>query len=213
MKINGRDVTLTSEELDLLKRLKAIDVMSIIKSDEDVFMWHDGDFSMQGSMINVRWFKGFDWMQKGETLVVGKLIDESEKPETVWDLKDGDEYWLINTLGEICKHTWYSDSIDTKCRNQGNAFLTKEEAEFEKKRREVVAKVRKYTRPFKKGEKNIYPCYDYNNDDIGFESNFFWQSLVDYFCSVDNIRKAIAEVGKDDFKKYYLGVIEDHDRK
>lgn len=206
MKINGRDVTLTSEELDLLKRLKAIDVMSIIKSDEDVFMWHDGDFSTQGSMINVRWFKGFDWMQKGEMLVVGKLIDESEKPETVWDLKDADEYWLINTLGEICKHTWYSDSIDTKCRNQGNAFLTKEEAEFEKKRREVYAKVKKYASPFNYDRVNWAPSCNGKRIDMSFV--YAMQEAHLYFESREKIEQAIAEVGEEDFKKYYLGVTE-----
>lgn len=213
MKINGRDVTLTSEELDLLKSLKDNGAMSIIKSDEDYFLLHDGDFSMQGSMINVRWFKGFDWMQKGETLVVGKLIDESEKPATVWELEDGDVYWVVNTLGEITKCTWYSDYIDTKCRNQGNAFLTKEEAKFESKRREVVAKVRTYARPFIPNEENWTLYWDCKVKIIHKYYVNTTQEARLYFESKEKIEQAIEEVGEEDFKKYYLGVIKDESRK
>ena len=212
MKINGRDVTLTSEELDLLKRLKADGVMSITKSDEDAFIWHDGDFSTQGSMINVRWFKGFDWMQKGEMLVVGKLIDESEKPKTVWKLQCGDVYWAVNTFGIIYKDTWNNTCPDIDSRNQGNVFLTKEEAEFEAKRREVVAKVRKYTRPYILNELNCFPCYDHRYDqrveEICVDFDLGYQESCLYFDSESDIKKAIKEVGEEDFKKYYLGVTE-----
>lgn len=213
MKINGRDVTLTSEELDLLKRLKANDVMSIIKSDEDAFMWHDGDFSTQGSMINVRWFKGFDWMQKGEMLVVGKLIDESEKPKTVWKLQCGDVYWAVNTFGIIYKDTWNNTCPDIDSRNQGNVFLTKEEAEFEAKRREVVTKVKKYARPFKSKESNWCPYWRSEGNSIQYYIFETCMCNMDYFDSRELIQKAIDEVGEEDFKKYYLEVVEDHDRK
>ena len=208
MKINDRDVTLTSEELDLLKMLKAIDVMSITKSDEDVLMWHDRDFLTQGSMINVRWFKGFDWMQKGEMLVVGKLIDESEKPATVWDLKVGDAYWWVSTLGEICKDVWNGACFNIECRSQGNAFLTEKEAEFEAKRREVVAKVRKYARPYIPNKDNYFPYYDgnYKCIQISCTCDCYYDMLS--FNSYGDIHKAIDEVGEDDFKKYYLGVTE-----
>lgn len=208
MKINGRDVTLTSEELDLLKRLKENGVMSITKSDEDAFMWHDGDFSTQGSMINVRWFKGFDWMENDEILSVQNLLDMSKKPKTVWDLKDGDAFWLVTDCGNVCKDTWDGCYIDVGRRNQGIVFLTEEEAEFEAKRREVVTKVRKYAKLFKSGERNFYPYSNYDNDLIGFTFDCYRKSPTDYFCSIEDIKKAIDEVGEDDFKKYYLGVTE-----
>lgn len=208
MKINGRDVTLTSEELDLLKRLKANGVISIIKSDEDAFMWHDGDFSTQGSMINVRWFKGFDWMQKGESLVVGKLIDESEKPKTAWELEEGDAFWWVDSRGWVRKETWIGRDYDVNSRDQGNVFLTKEEAEFEAKRREVVTKVRKYSRPYIPKKDNYFPYYsdNYKCIQISCTCDCYYDMLS--FNSYGDIHKAIDEVGEDDFKKYYLGVTE-----
>lgn len=207
MKINGRDVTLTSEELDLLKRLKDNDVMSIIKSDEDTFMWNDGDFSLKGSLINVRWFKGFDWMENDETISVQKLLDMSKKPKTVWDLENGDDYWQINAYGTIYECKWNNDGLEIKCRNQGNVFLTKEEAEFEAKRRKVVTKVRKYTRPFKFGEENWTPYWSFNRESIDWNSiSGYIQEAQLYFENEEKIEQAIAEVGEEDFIKYFLKV-------
>ena len=213
MKINGRDVTLTSEELDLLKRLKDNGVMSIAKSDEDVFIWHDGDVSTQGSMINVRWFKGFDWMQKGEMLVVGKLIYESEKPKTVWELKDGDKYDSIDSDGFIRRFRWYGSDVDYAIRLQGNAFMTKEEAEFEKKRREVYTKIKKHARPFNHGGENWTPYWSRNRESIGWNCSGYIQEAQLYFENEEQAKQAIDEVGEEDFKKYYLGVVEDESGK
>lgn len=208
MKINGRDVTLTSEELDLLKRLKANGVISITKSDEDAFMWHDGDFSTQGSTINVRWFKGFDWMENDETISVQMLLDMSKNPATVWDLKDGDVFWWVTKCGNAFKDTWNSCYLDVGRRSQCNVFLTEEEAVFESKRREVVAKVKKYARPFIYLEPNWYPYFNMPVKRICFSYAKTYQSAIDYFESIEDIKQAIAEVGEDNFKKYYLGVTE-----
>lgn len=209
MKINGRDVTLTDEELNLLERLKANGVISITKSDENVIMWHDGDFSLQGSTINVRWFKGFDWMENGETMYVQMLLDMSKKTKTVWDLKDGDTYYFVDVYGDVWDSAWHDERIQTHRRSQGNMFLTKEEAEFEAKRREVVTKVRKYTRPFKSNEFNWCPYWRSEGNSIQYYVFETCMCNMDYFDSKELIRKAIDEVGEDDFKKYYLGVVED----
>ena len=213
MKINGRDVTLTEEELDLLQRLKANGVISITKSDEDAFMWHDGDFSLRGSTINVRWFKGFDFMENDEIMDVQMLLDMSKKQKTVWDLQNGDKYDSIDSDGFLRRYRWYGSNVDCAIRSQGNAFMTREEAEFEKKRREVVTKVKKYARPFIPNGENWFPYWNCIGKSIVMSYVDVIQDAKLYFESKEKFEQAIAEVGEEDFKKYYLGVVEDESRK
>lgn len=151
-------------------------------------------------------FNLFDFIEVGEQYDIDKLLNPPHEPKTVWDLKEGDDYWLLNGMAFICSEQWNSCCSDLDRRNQGNVFLTKEEAEFERKRREVVTKVRKYSRPFKPCELNYFPYFDHLTLGISYAMIRIAQSNVDYFDSWDDIKKAIDEVGEDDFIKYYLGV-------
>ena len=152
----------------------------------------------------------------GDYIVKDGFMDflEKPKPKTIWDLKDGDKYFYIDSVGGFPNMTWNNDEYDVLIRNQGNVFLTKEEAEFEKKRREVYTTVKRYAHEFSKEEWNdtkinkYYACYNYKDHSIikGFNSHVSNSKL--YFQSIKDIDRAIAAVGEDDFKKYYLGVKE-----
>lgn len=150
----------------------------------------------------------------GDYIVKDGFMDflEKPKPKTIWDLKDGDKYFYIDSVGGFPNMTWNNDEYDVLIRNQGNVFLTKEEAEFEKKRREVYTTVKRYAHEFSKEEWNdtkinkYYACYNYKDHSIikGFNSHVSNSKL--YFKSEEDIEKAIEAVGMEDFKKYYLGV-------
>lgn len=152
----------------------------------------------------------------GDYVVKDGFMDflEKPKPKTIWDLKDGDKYFYIDSVGGFPNMTWNNDEYDVLIRNQGNVFLTKEEAEFEKKRREVYTTVKRYAHEFSKEEWNdtkinkYYACYNYKDHSIikGFNSHVSNSKL--YFQSIKDIDRAIAAVGVEDFKKYYLGVKE-----
>lgn len=150
----------------------------------------------------------FNWVKDYESCEIKKVLNPPHEPKTVWDLKKGDEFWWISLGGFVCKGEWDGDCCDVDCRSQGNTFLTQEEAKFEANRREVVTKVREYARPFKNKERNFYPYYDCSNDMIGFHFDYSFKSPMDYFGSIEDIQTAIAEVGEDDFKKYYFEVTE-----
>lgn len=152
----------------------------------------------------------------GDYIVKDGFMDflEKPKPKTIWDLKDGDKYFYIDSVGGFPNMTWNNDEYDVLIRNQGNVFLTKEEAEFEKKRREVYTTVKRYAHEFSKEEWNdtkinkYYACYNYKDHSIikGFNSHVSNSKL--YFQSIKDIDRAIEAVGMEDFKKYYLGVKE-----
>lgn len=137
-----------------------------------------------------------------------------QKPESVWDLKEGDEYYYIDYYGEI-------KSVFNECCDEdlsiieiGNAFLTREEAEFEVVRRKCEAILLKYgTRDIRSlGDINahkyfiVYNNY-YHEISISFNQSANSQGTI-YFESVELAQKAIEEVGEDRLKKYVFNVKE-----
>ena len=70
-----------------------------------------------------------------------KIEKIPHKPKSVWDLKNGDEYYYINMLCGVTRTTFSNDTYDTdkKIIEVGNAFLTREEADHEAERRKCEA--------------------------------------------------------------------------
>lgn len=136
-----------------------------------------------------------------------------EKPKTIWDLKieDGEEYYCIPIYGVIYEAI-FNSVYDEYARDIGNAFLTREEAEFELERRKIEVIMKKYSRPFKYGEKNYYLQYDYDYDNdwdrilIGVLHTL--TDSIYYFESEEIARKAIDEIGEDRLIKYWFRVEE-----
>lgn len=199
-------VKLTSEEKTLLNILKHAGYTQLTRDRGD-YSTAETDSCKE---LNVRWLKGFEWIDEGDAWSIDLLLNPPHDPKTVWDLKDGDAYWWISSRGSIYKDEWENVpfTFNIGCRNQGNIFLTEEEAVFEAKRREVCAKVKKYARPFICSCPNVYPYFDTAVNNMCFGYVEYYQFATDYFESVEDIKQAIAEVGEEDFKKYYLGVTE-----
>lgn len=138
-----------------------------------------------------------------------------KKPKSVWDLKEKDEYYYIDIYGGVDITTFGIGTCweDKKMIEIGNAFLTKEEAEFEAERRKCEAVLLKYgTRDmmsFGDYEDKYYIMYDntVKNVDIAcctFRKN---QGTI-YFKTIELARRAIEEVGEDRLKKYIFNVKE-----
>ena len=68
--------------------------------------------------------------------------------EDEWEMKipfeDGDEYWIICDSGEFEKVIWNDYNLDKEVFNAGNAFLTREAAELEAKRRNLLTRFRAF---------------------------------------------------------------------
>lgn len=147
----------------------------------------------------------------GEYLVDEKKLKEllvKPKPETVWDLKDGDEYWYINIISNIKQVTWNEIPWDLMVRENGNAFLTKEEAEFELERRKCEAIMLKYgRRTFKYEDDNYFIRLAYDNKKVFVEvwRTCQFQGSI-YFDTKELAQKAIDEIGKERLKKYVFRV-------
>ena len=149
----------------------------------------------------------------GEYLVdEDKLKELLVKPyqKTVWDLEKEDIYYFINTNGGVYSCGWLADVNDLCRREFGNAFLTKEEAEFELERRKCEAIMLKYgRRTFKYEDDNYFIRLAYDNKKVFVD---FWrlnqfQGSI-YFDTKELAQKAIDEIGEERLKKYVFRVEE-----
>ena len=142
-----------------------------------------------------------------------KIEKIPQKPESVWDLKEGDEYYYIDYYGEI-------KSVFNECCDEdlsiieiGNAFLTREEAKHEVERRKCEAILLKYgTRDMRSlgdDTNKYYIIFDNSVDKIIFPCcNYMQNQGTIYFESKELAQKAIKEVGEDRLKKYVFNVKE-----
>lgn len=129
-------------------------------------------------------------------------------PMNVWNLQKGEECCFIDDCGTVLSGTWNDCSWAIKCRQAGNVFLTKEEAEFECERRKIETEMLRLggRREFKKGENNWFIYY---ND--GLNVTVLYDSIAQgaiYFDSENEAYNAIKKIGKSRIKKYIFGVNE-----
>lgn len=134
-----------------------------------------------------------------------KLDPYQENPKTVWDLKKDDTYYLIDINGEVIEANWLGYWLDydndKRSRKIGNAFLTKEEAEFECERRKIETEMLRLggRRSFKFNGKN-YGMY-YSNDLYVKSYEIAYPGLI-YFDSKKEVDNAIETIRKDRILKY-----------
>lgn len=152
-------------------------------------------------------------MDFGELLVTNEANLELyvEKPKSVWDLKKGDCYVIANIDGRLSEIHWDGMAIEKSCRNLGNCFLTKEEAEFECERRKIEAKMIKLggRRKRNKDEDNYYIAYENKTGNLAYHI-CIWENIQGaiYFDSEEKAEEAVKIIGKDIIKKYIFGVNE-----
>lgn len=135
------------------------------------------------------------------------LEDIRNRPKSIWDitLEYPETYYLLNNDGSI-ENGVFNSLSDENARIVNSAFLTREEAEFERERRKMEAIMRKYARPFKCGKCNFHIEYhhDSNRLDVGICRNI--GVGISYFESREVAQKVIDEIGEDRLKKYWFGV-------
>ena len=141
------------------------------------------------------------------TRKVDSMLEEENKPKTVWDLKDEDIYYHIRD-GYIESYPFDNHPFDIRARKIGNMFLTQEEAEFELERRKIEVVMRKYNVPFEYRENNWSIYYDHGIKALGVT---YWSDNnygVYHFKTKEIAQKVIDEVGEERLKKYWFKVVD-----
>lgn len=114
--------------------------------------------------------------------------------------------------GYISGSKWNNDSIDKGRYSIGNCYKTNEECEFAIEKLKVIAELKEYAEPKNRawnGEnEHFFFYYDYMTKEVRISYNNDCKSRKIYFESEEKIKQAIASIGKDKIKKYYLEVEE-----
>lgn len=128
-------------------------------------------------------------------------VDEQEFPQ------DGDKYWYVGATGRIFNSEWDGFASTEGMLEIDNVYKTKQEAEFAAEKLRVEAELRKFSRPFKKGEKNWIILFDSlrNRLEISWSGGLVHPGTV-YFENKTEAVKAVYNVGGDRIKKYIFGV-------
>ena len=78
--------------------------------------------------------------------ILSKLLPDEE--EDTWEMKcpykDGDRFYIVNPKGSVKFVFWNNCDSNKKTFNQGNIFPTKQEAELESKRRNLLTRFRAF---------------------------------------------------------------------
>lgn len=138
-----------------------------------------------------------------ETKIIKWLC--SEATETFNGFFKGDKYYVITERNIICDYIFTNCHIDKICIESGNAFCTKEEAEFEIEKRKVITALKRLSdwdgsdKPF--GIKTKYCGRE--------ELHVQWLSTIGVGDICFQTRKsacdAINKVGEEQIQKYCFG--------
>lgn len=137
-----------------------------------------------------------------------------EPPKTVWDLQNGDTYYVVDyddMNAPTPKIVFYNDEIDLNHRKLGNCFLTKEEAEYELERRRIENEMIRLggRRNIKICNDNYYIMYDNKTRNLAyFNRNWMHSQGSIFFDTYVDVDKAVKAIGEDRIKKYIFGVEE-----
>lgn len=142
-----------------------------------------------------------------------KIKKEQEKEKSRrWKSQEGDIYWFISNNGLVNKGQWDNHSIDRERYLIGNYYRTKEECEFTIEKLKVIAELKEFAEPKDRVWNNVLWhyyidwIYAHDENEIYVGASIAFKRNDIYFASRKDAEKAIAEVGEERVKKYYLQV-------
>lgn len=139
--------------------------------------------------------------------------EENKKKEVNkrWKPNWGENYFRIDAFNDITSLEWNNDAFDNKCYNTRNIYKTKEEAEFELERKQIIIELQNYA--------------DDHNGEIAHPSDAFWLAFDEddmsitvemesylppvgtvLFSDADTAYDAIEAIGENRILEYMFGI-------
>lgn len=132
---------------------------------------------------------------------------EPKKPKTIYDIKKGDPYFILNINGDILAEVWDDYESEKAYRSMGFAFLTYEEAEKRKKMLLIEEEFIKHggRREFKARRDNYFLSFDTDLNAIMSFVNY-WNCAGGeiYFDTQEQLKEAIKQIGEQRLIDEYL---------
>ena len=142
---------------------------------------------------------------------LAELKAEIKQEETEDDMPcAGDIYHMITSKGMIATYEWSDCALDKHCYEIGNCFMSIEDTEFALEKLKVIHELKQFAEPKEKAwdseDAHFYIEWSFTLGSINIAYNLRMKKNVIYFESIDMAEKAIAAVGEERVKKYYLEV-------
>ena len=149
---------------------------------------------------------------------IGEALNKLFYPkEDEWEMKIpykyGDNHYCIQSSGDVFSSRWDGIEADNKYFSQGNIFLTKQAAELESKRRNLLTRFRAFRDEcngewqinWNKNESKYYLYKSNMTDDILCNDIYFYEtfSLFGYFKNEEDAERAIELFG-DEIKELFV---------
>lgn len=150
---------------------------------------------------------------------IKELKAEIDRLENGWEMKCpyeiGDEYFALNHRGSIIETSWDNHCVDEERLEFGNTFPTKQAAELEVKRRNLLTRFRAFRdecnggwKPdWKKDDAKYYFYISSTDGEIGINDIYFYEMfpLFGYFKNEQDAQRAIELFG-DEIKELFVEV-------
>lgn len=144
-------------------------------------------------------------------------IEIPEEKEDSWEMKcpykGGDEYYFVSANGLAKYDSWDNYDFEKRAFAQGNIFKTKQAAELEAKRRNLLTRFRAFRNEcngdwqinWNKNEAKYYLYKSNMTDDILCNDIYFYEtfSLFGYFKNEEDALRAIELFG-DEIKELFV---------
>lgn len=157
--------------------------------------------------------KNLDNLTEEEKETFNRLVEKANKKSKVFKPAHRQEYFYIDTEGDVSDQKWEDDGYDNICYELGNCFGTRKQAEFALEKQKVYIKLKRYALEhnedvfdWRDGYQRKYYIYC-ECEELGISYTEYLRVPSNiYFTSPIIAQKAIKEIGEDRIKKYLFGV-------
>ena len=142
---------------------------------------------------------------------------EPKKPKTIYDIKKGDPYFILNINGDILAGVWDDYKSEKDYRSMGFAFLTEEEAEIRKKMLLIEEELIRLggRREFKLLKDNYSNTLWPERNSISYSNSSRCVQSEIYFDTQEQLKEAIKQIGEqriiDEYLKPRMIIAEDQE--
>ena len=144
-------------------------------------------------------------------------IEIPEEKEDSWEMKCpykyGDNHYCVQSSGDVFSDSWRDIEADYSFFSQGNIFKTKQAAELEAKRRNLLTRFKAFRdecndgwKPnWRKNDAKYYFYISSTDGEIGINDIYFYETfpLFGYFKNQEDAERAIELFG-DEIKELFV---------
>lgn len=119
-------------------------------------------------------------------------------PKTIYDIKNGESYYILFSDGDIRRYVWNDSSSDKDLRSMGFAFLTEEEAEKRKKMLLIEEELIQLggRREFKLLKDNYSNLFWPERNSISYSNSSRCVQSEIYFDTQEQLKEAVEKIGE-----------------